>query len=294
LALLTLTFVCFEIAGFSQSVGDRDSKRGTRSHAGTGRPEVYIGRVISVRAAGRDAFVSCLRQSEVPVWQKLKRDGLLADESVFEMSSLNISAPGVPSWNFLILSHIPPGVKPDAFFKAEKKQKDKVSPGPWCEDAPGVVTRRVEVLRSTPNAYYPRPPTENRTPDAPTEFTVPYIIEYIAVRETPAVLNKYREAMRLNVGPAVGLLIREEWLLNLIALETVSVKYAQSGMPGWNQIHIRGLLPDKGSRLAAFDGALRRVNPQGGGYAGIFGGFDSIRTKPREEIARQLSELAIR
>jgi hypothetical protein len=34
--------------------------------------------------------------------------------------------------------------------------------------------------------------------------------------------------------------LSEGALLNFIALETVSVKSSQSGMPEWNQIHVRG------------------------------------------------------
>jgi hypothetical protein len=84
-------------------------------------------------------------------------------------------------------------------------------------------------------------------------------------------------------------------LLNLIALETVSVEFAQPGMPNWNQIHLRGYFPDKGRvPPSALDGALRRVNPQSGGAAAVFGRLDSIRTKPREDVARQLPELAVR
>jgi hypothetical protein len=42
------------------------------------------------------------------------------------------------------------------------------------------------------------------------------------------------------------------------------------------------------------DGVLRRVNPQSGGTARVFGRLDAIRTKPREDVARQLPELAVR
>jgi len=293
--LLVLTCALFAIAGSSPNGSGSNSRRGWGGTADNERPAVYIARVLSVSAAGRDAFVSCLRRKEFPAWQKLKRGGLLTDQSVFETSSVRLTAPGVPAWNVLLLSHLAPAVAPDAFFNAEEKRVGKRSPGTRCEDAPGVETRRIEVLHSTPNSYHPRPAAGARGPDAPTEFTVPYIVEYIAVRETPEALNEYRETMQMNIGPAVGQLIRDNLLLNLIALETVSVKYAQPGVPKWNQIHLRGYFPDKGPvPPSALDGALRRVNPQGGGAAGIFGRLDSIRTKPREDLARQLSGLAVR
>ena len=258
-------------------------------------PAVYVARVLSVSAAGRDAFVACLRQKELPVWQQMKRNGLLADQSVFETVSVRLGAPDVPAWNFLLLSHLAPSATPEAFFKAEKDRESKRPTGTRCEDAPGIETLRVEVLRSTPNSYYPRPAPGTRLTDALTEFTVPFIVEYIAVRDTPEALNEYRETMRTNNGPALAQLIRDEMLLNFIALETVSVRYAQPGVPKWNQIHLRGYFPDKGPVPPdALDGALRRINPQSGGAAGIFGRLAAIRTKPREDVARQLPKLAVR
>lgn len=228
----------------------------------------------------------------LPPWQRMKRDGLLTDQSVFETTSVRTAAPGAPHWNFLLLSHLAPSATPDAFLKAEKKGEDKRPSGTRCTEASGVETRRVEVLHSTPNSYHPRPPA---SPDAQTEFTVPYIIEYIAVRDTPEALNEYRETMRTNNGPALAQLIQENMLLNFIALETVSVRYAQPGAPRWNQIHLRGYFPDKGLvPRDALDVALRRVNPQSGGAAGVFARLDAIRTKPREDVARQLPELAVR
>jgi hypothetical protein len=115
------------------------------------------------------------------------------------------------------------------------------------------------------------------------------------VRETPEALNEYRETMRTTMGPALAQAIRDNMLLNFIALETVSVRYAQPGVPTWNQIHLRGYFPDKGLVTRdALDGVLRRINPQSGGAAGVSGRLDAIRTKPREDVTRQLPELAVR
>ncbi|MCA1602273.1 MAG: hypothetical protein LC776_11730 [Acidobacteria bacterium] len=292
-APLALTFALLAAASTSPSASGNNSKGGSGDSTEAQRPAVYVARVVSVSAAGRDAFVSCLRQKELPGWRRLKRVGLLADQSVFETTSLRISAPGVPPWNFLLLTRLAPAAAPDAFFKAEEKLRGKKRPR--CEEAPGREVRRVEVLHSTPNSYYSRPDHGNRLPGAPTEFSVNYIVEYIAVRQTSEALDEYRETMRRNNGPAIGQLIREGWLLNFIALETVSVRQTQPGVPNWNQIHVRGYFPEKGTVPPSdLDGALRSVNPQGGGTAGIFGRLDAIRTKPREDVARQLPELAVR
>lgn len=267
-------------------------ERDSRQTANVERPAVYVARVLSVSAEGRGAFVSCLRQEALPVWQRLRRDGLLADQSVFETTSVRLATPGAPHWNFLLLSHLAPSATPDTFVEAEQKRERKQPAGTRCEEVPGVETRRVEVLHSTPNSYHPR---LTPSPDAQAEFTVPYIVEYVAVRETPEALNEYRETMRMTIGPALAQAIRDNMLLNFIALETVSVRYAQPGVPTWNQIHLRGYFPDKGLVTRdALDGLLRRINPQSGGAAGVSGRLDAIRTKPREDVAGQLPELAVR
>jgi hypothetical protein len=63
--------------------------------------------------------------------------------------------------------------------------------------------------------------------------------------------------------------------------------------PRWNQIHIRGFYPDKGPSPVESPDALRRVNPSGG-HSAFFAGLNKIRTKPREDEARQLFDLAVR
>jgi hypothetical protein len=274
-----------------QNASGISTEQGPRRTANVERPAIYVARVISVSAEGRDAFVACLRQKVMPVWQRMKRDGLLAGQSVFETASLRLSTPGAPHWNFLLLSHLAQSATPDTFVEAEQKA-ERNRPGTRCEEVPGVETRRVEVLHSAPNSYHPR---LNPSADAQAEFTVPYIVEYIAVRETPEALNEYREIMRTTMGPVLAEAIRNSMLLNFIALETVSVRYAQPRVPPWNQIHLRGYFPDKGLVTRdALDGALRRINPQSGGAAGVSGRLDAIRTKPREDVARQLPELAVR
>jgi hypothetical protein len=289
---LVLTLALLAVGRPFQNASGISTAQGSRFTANVERPAVYVARVLSVSAEGREAFVLCLRQKALPIWQRMRRDGLLADQSVFETASVRLATPGAPHWNFLLLSHLAPSATPDTFFDAEQKRERKQPPGTHCEKVPGVETRRVEVLHSTPNSYHT---SLTASRGAQAEFTVPYIIEYIAVRETPEALNEYRETMRTTIGPALAEAIRDNMLLNFIALETVSVRYAQPGVPKWNQIHLRGYFPDKGLVTRdALDGALRRINPQSGGAAGISGRLDAIRTKPREDVARQPVELAVR
>lgn len=289
---LVLTFTVLASGSPYLSASGSSPARSWGKKASGESPAVYVARVLSVSAEGRDAFVSCLRQKALPVWQRLRRDGLLADQSVFETASVRLATPGAPHWNFLLLSHLAPSATSDTFFEAEQKREGRQSSDTRCEEVPGVETRRVEVLHSTPNSYHPR---LTPSPDAQAEFTVPYIVEYAAVRETPEALNEYREIMRTTMGPTLAQAIRDNMLLNFIALETVSVRYAQPGVPTWNQIHVRGYFPDKGLVTRdALDGVIRRIDPQSGGAAGVSGRLDAIRTKPREDVARQLPELAVR
>ncbi len=136
-----------------------------------------------------------------------------------------------------------------------------------------------------------------RTTELPDRRALPsvqFIVEYIAVQNSPDALAEDRETMRTSIGPAAGQLVRDGYLHELRALETASVEYAQAGMPRWNQIHVRGFFPDKGPTPAAMDEAMKQVNPQRGGFAQVFGRLDAIRSKPREDVARQLYELDLR
>jgi hypothetical protein len=252
----------------------------------------YIARTVSVSDSDRVAFLHCMRR-DLRIRKRLKREGQLSEQSVFETTSTTIKTADTPFWNFLILTRVGSSVRSEDYFSAEEKIFKK-SRRMNCFDSPGIETRRVEMLRTTPNSFYPGP-RNPRGDSRSAEFSARYILEYIAVQNTPAALDEYRETMRTKLGPAVGLLITEGRLLNLIALETVSVRYSQSGMPEWNQIHIRGgNSPEKGAVRPAMDRVLKSMDPNSGGAAAVYGRLDAIRTKPREDVARQLEELAIR
>jgi hypothetical protein len=217
----------------------------------------------------------------------LRGKGSLKTVSVFETTAVLSSEPGVPAWNFVIATQIPQNANADSFVETIQKRKG-------CEAAPGVEVRRMEILRTAPNSNYARATAENDV--KARESRVEYIVEYIAVKDTPEALNRYREMMRLNSGPAIGLLIRDGSQFNFLAMESVKVDYLQAGMPGWNQIHLNGSFPANGSEAGGrgMDAALRQINPANGGLKGVFGPLASYRTRPRIDRARQLFELAVR
>jgi imidazolonepropionase-like amidohydrolase len=260
----------------------------------TGSPSaMYVARVLSANESSREAFLECMQRDDLKIRQELKRKGLLSVQSVFETSSTNINTPDAPFWSFLILTRLGTTARSEDLFRAEE-QLSKKGKRANCFDGAGVETRRIEVLRTTPNSFYPHGVGGDLRSD---EFSVRYIVEYIAVQNTPAALDEYRETMRTMLGPVQGHMIKEGSLLNFIALETVSVKYSQSGMPEWNQIHVRGGNFPEGkmpSPSPGMDRALKFLFPSSGGASVVFGRLRTIRTKRREDVARQLGDLAIR
>lgn len=186
-----LALGCLEIAGYSQttpqSVPVPDEGLA-----------VYVVRVISVGSAQRVAFVACLAQSDLPFWRGLKEKGLLARVSVFETTSVTKSEPGVPVWNFVISSQLAEGADADSFLQAIEKRKG-------FESAGGVEVRRMETMRTTPNSNYARSTAADDLKAG--ESKVEFLIEYIAVKDTPEALDRFSEFMRLYDGPGIGLLV---------------------------------------------------------------------------------------
>ena len=244
-----------------------------------GEASVYMARVVSVSPQARDAYVDCLQRTELPRLRALKQQGLLLEHSAFETTSVHVTAPGVPAWNFLFLDRI--------LQKATRSQTVREIVGP-C-DAAGVEVRRIETLRATPDFYPPKtgPQAEQLAP------TAQFVVEFIDVQEKPVAKRDYREVMRTTVGPAIGRLVSDGVFYNLSSFETASVEYAQPGMAHWNAIHLRGYFPEKGPNPPEVDTAMRQVRPQSGGSTEVFARLDAIRTKTREDYARQLHELDV-
>jgi hypothetical protein len=250
----------------------------------------YVAEIISVSSEHRASFIECLRERAKARWTALRKERVLADVSVFETTKVRLPDTGIAAWNFLILSHLRVGVSPEVFF-TKATQAPNFSGAGNCTSASGVEVQRVVVLRPTPKSSYPRV-TEADDLQAKNK-KVSFIVEYIAVEETPVALAQYRESMAQNMGAAMGLMIPEETFFEFKALEQESVKYAQANTLCWNQIHIRGFYPDKGPSPVESPDALRRVNPLGG-HSAFFAALEKIRTKPREDEARQLFDLAVR
>jgi len=249
---------------------------------------VYVARVLFVNSALRNAFLDCLKSQALPNWLQMKRDGLVADQTVFEVISVLDTMPGVPEWNFLFLTHLRAQSTLSEFLQKQESGPEIVT----CEKLVKAELRRTEVLSPTPNSNYPRFTAEDDR--QAIESHVEYVVEYISVHNTPADLSDYRKRMELSIGPAVGqVLIPARLEFSLVALETVSVIYVQQRMPDWNQIHINGNYHQGRMTKDDLDAALKRVSPSGEGVKEVFGTLNLIRTKPRNDEVRQLYDLAV-
>jgi hypothetical protein len=245
---------------------------------------VYVAQVVAVDSSSREAFVAWLRHSRLPIWHQLRREGYLRSQSVFEATRVVSTQAGVPSWRYLLLTRVGKGKSAAAFLRAQSQRAEARDRRGRGVDSAGSRVRRVEILRSTPNSFYPTPEPGHRPSDMPT-----FLIEYIAVRDSAPLLAEYRESMRRNSGPALGALVKAGRVYSFIALETVAVTYAEPGMATWNQIHIGGALPS----LDEFDSVLKKLNPASGGYRRIFARLDSIRVHTRVDDARELVPLRV-
>jgi hypothetical protein len=233
-------------------------------------PAIYVARIVAVEAAQRDAYVEFLTKVKRPLWEDLRRRELVADVTVFETDKTLAQAAGMPPWNFLLLTHVAPGADARAVLRPEPQANNANAP------VDSARTRRIEVLRSTPNSYYPMPAPSRAARENEAEF----LIEYIAVHDTSAELNEYRETMRQTIGPSVGERVRKGEKFSFIALETITVEYAEPGMPGWNQIHINGGLPDDLPRPAALEPVYQHLT--------------TLRTRPRIDGVRALRDIGVR
>jgi hypothetical protein len=282
---LILAIGCMELAAYSQTVPVPDEG-----------PAVFVFRIVSVGAAQRDAFVTCLAQSDLPFWRDLKKKGLLAKVSVFETTSVESSKPGVPAWNFVISSELAQDATADSFLQALGKRKG-------CDSATGIELRRIETLKTTPNTHYARATVEGDR--IAREKKVEFSIEYVAV--DPAKLDRWNE-IYIQIAPAKGLQIQGGSSFSADALLTVKVNYSEPGMADWNCIHVLGEFPgiDRATSRAALDAAIRQIIPGSGSFRELMAqrefplpqdrpvNFHSFVTLPREDRVRQLFELAVR
>jgi hypothetical protein len=198
---------------------------------------MFVAQVVGLEPGEREAYLDHLYAHHFPVWRTLHKDGVLAETRVFEMTRIEISAPEIRPWHYLILTQLVEGVDAQLFLAAEQAARSRTSAKSPCS-----AVLRTEVLLSTPGSFYPVPAQRHsgRAGD------VVFYIEFIGVDETPASLAKYRDLMQRYFGPANGQLVTEGFLFDFVALETVEVLDRVDGLHSWNQLHVSGDLPEYG------------------------------------------------
>ena len=252
----------------------------------------YVAQVVNVAPALRQTYAAFLKEQYLPLWVELWQRGLLVGRHTFETVLVYSEAAQLSRWSHLHLMCAAEEVDPQQLLQAEEEQKQTrwaTLPTVAQLDQALAEVRRIEVLHSTPYAYYPHPVLAARQREGEVLFSV----EYIDVQA--ARLDEYRHSMMVNSGPAMQLLMQRGTTYNFIALETAEVLLTQPEMPGWNQIHVMGVFSSKTipDFLRAFYTALREVNPTSGGYQQVFGRLDEYRSKPHWCFTRELTDLRI-
>jgi hypothetical protein len=223
-----------------------------------------------VPTSQRAPFLNCMREtgSRARLPNTLSRS---AYEKTGELNELS-----GPDWSFLILWDTE-RVEDLALARTVEAQ---------CANVEGVVLLRSEIMTPTPASFHPAASNAPRRPD------LAFIVEFIAVEETPASLNEYRETMRTSIGPAVGRLVREQQFYMMIGLETREV-LAHNEAFRWNQIHIRGVFPEFGPTPPSMTAYMEEADPDRGGFASVFARLDAIRPKPQDALAHEQVDLRL-
>ena len=237
-------------------------------------PAMFVARTVDAEPGAREAYLQCLREVALPSWRKLHAEGQLLQNAVYEKAG-ELNALAGPDWQFLVVSRVRDGSRAPGNEAAS------------CEQLAGVRLIRAEAMRATPASFHPAEQNATRRPD------LAFLIEFIAVQSARAALDAYRETMRTSIGPATGQLVLEGSLFNMIALESTAPKSRAEPGFNWNQIHIRGYYPELGPTPAAMTIYMQRLNPERGDFAAVFKRLDSIRSTPRDNVAREHVELAV-
>lgn len=189
----------------------------------------FVSRIYSVPRGTDEAFLAHLQACYLPVWRELRDGGILSSVDVFELHMTEASVPETPPWRYLMLAGLGNEAIPEDLLSAE----NAASCAQQADDSLFSVLR-IETLTCTPSSCYAMP--EPTYPDAPEG--IDFLIEMIAVEDSPELLAKYRDLMSTYFGPANGWLVEDGMMHTFIALETTEVLYEADGLQGGNQLHI--------------------------------------------------------
>ena len=223
-----------------------------------------------------NVFVNCLERSAKRRWSQLRRAGKLLSNHVYRKVGQRNGQPGV-DWSVLIVSAATSDRSAPALIGVPRR----------CSRSTGMKLIRADIMRATPASYHPAPDSRPMRPD------LAFVVEFIPVKNRTDALEEYRETMRTSIGPAVGRLVWENQLYSMVALETAKVLQRSNAPFEWNQLHIRGYYPEVGTTPTLMTRYMQEVNPRRGDFRQVFRRLDAIRTKPRDDIAQEVSRTSI-
>lgn len=236
-------------------------------------PPVFV--VQTFGSAGQQ-LVDCLQAEAHPRWKTLKASGSLLNTHVYRRVGELNAQPGV-DWSLLVVS----SVRSEDAAAAVERETSR------CSKVPGVRSLRTEIMGVTPASYHPAPAQRPRRND------LAFVVEFIAVHADAGALQEYRETMRTSIGPAVGMLVRDNEFYSMFGLETIRVLTEGSSEFRWNQLHIRGFYPEIGITPAAMTEHMQKLNPDLGDFRKVFARLDAIRAKPRDDVAEEILALSL-
>ena len=188
-----------------------------------------VARLISLESDAGTAFTDHLRDCCLPVWIRLRNEGIVTSVSVFELSHYDATPTDASARDYLVLAGLGPQAKPNDLANAEKASACREH-----RDIPTLSVLRSALMSCTPNSCYGMP--EPAYTDAASG--IDFLVEFIGVEDSPLALAKYREIMSKYAGPANGILVERGMLHCFVALESVGLLSDTPGAVPWNQIHI--------------------------------------------------------
>jgi len=249
----------------------------------------YIAKV--VEANNVQKYLDVLQFEYLPVWSALQKEGYLKNIQIFQLDKIEKQKGIQPAWNFLMLSRITKDIDPSFYIQNEEKlihATETLDLEAAKSRKSLAKTLKIEILQPIPDAFFPEPASESTVDEKDLDF----LVEYICVKETKRMMDKYREYMRDYGGPAFESIIAEGKFYNFVALETVDVAYIAPELSTWNQIHICGVPKtmqiDEWKTL--IDAALKEKTLGEVDLEKLFDQLDKIRYLPRFDRYKKVLE----
>lgn len=254
------------------------------------RSYLYLAKIFDAPGLGRERFTQALRETALPVWQQLHRDGRLVSlETLRKVGDVELqtSAEPVRDWEYFVLAELAPGVEPTEMIEAEA--------------AAGLIPARYAALgiQSLSDEIVVRPAGAGTAiPQPSPHFAAPppdqlAAIEYIQIPD--GYWEDYHRFMREVMGPVGAQLVRSGRSYRVQILERVRTLHREASLPLWNRIHILwGHFDEPRSGFFAHTNeAIREALGSALDVQEALAPVNRYRIKPRMSKNRRIEELCI-